>query len=851
MTPAKPGMHQELVEPLREFLESFTQELTEQQFIPAFREEVRLLLAATDRIQESGDTLQQIAAGVERMREVFAPSGTRMLEGVKELEALMKANADDLKVQAETVLGDLLKTHGELEEALRKEAGVLNEQTSVGRETLNRTATEIEERLGALTEKIDGLCRKTETEVSQLSGLGEKIAEGAVAPAPTPTAATAPAETAARVEITEDLQELFSRTESVVAEELSRYQAEVRETLKSSTKENSERLARVDKTIEEALKSVGPRVQEELDSALERLRDQIQTLASVEAEVRRGQEEGESKADAVSDASFKAALSSSENRLLKELAEVRKAGNGRLSATEKAITDLAMDLSDVTEKHTERLFNESVAIKDSLARMDRAIRDSISSDDKIQKQIQDSLSRIDGIASAQQSQSENSYQQSDETRALIHEQSAAHQKSAAENREQLERLHQALSRAEETVAQNSQALIDDSRMQREQIETDLEQLHEKISSRLDDTEARYLEALGKLADDWTETLRALHGEIDTKIQTAADQITRHNRELGGELQERAQRAETIQRDLADEVKRSESAMGERFEALQETTEKFTGAMESHVKAVSGEVGRLRSKQEQQLEVLKEAIRANYDDNAERLRETIEAAYDKFLNQVRTIPQALERYSKFIESLHQNDRLALEQIQSEMGNVLRMQTEKFELLESTTGGMKKVFPLMDKKLEKQGQILEAMRRSQIAADKDLDGLKKGLAESRQETLNFAGDVKGEMKAVENRTNQRFQEHADMLANTFEQLERLQQTDLPSFRQELKNLLVSKFEFIESTQNDQHTAWRSDLMKKLESERKTSRSTSLLLGLLILLAIATQVSLNWSTILEMLP
>ncbi|MBU0691921.1 hypothetical protein KKH18_08910, partial [bacterium] len=146
MTPAKPGMQQDLIEPLREFLESFTQELTEQQFIPAFREELRRLLAALERIQESGDTLQQIATGVDKLREVFAPSGTRMLEGVKELEGLMRNNADGLKSQAEEVLADLLKTHNELENALRAEAGVLQEQTSVSKDTLTRTASEIEER---------------------------------------------------------------------------------------------------------------------------------------------------------------------------------------------------------------------------------------------------------------------------------------------------------------------------------------------------------------------------------------------------------------------------------------------------------------------------------------------------------------------------------------------------------------------------------------------------------------------------------------------------------------------------------------------------------------------------------
>ncbi|MBU1920988.1 hypothetical protein KKG66_09090, partial [bacterium] len=317
------------------------------------------------------------------------------------------------------------------------------------------------------------------------------------------------------------------------------------------------------------------------------------------------------------------------------------------------------------------------------------------------------------------------------------------------------------------------------------------------------------------------------------------------------IQDSNARTETIQKDLANELKRSGSLLDDRFEALQENTKEFTGAMESHVKAVSGEVSKLRSKQEEQLAVLKEAIRANYDDNAERLKQTIEGAYDKFLDQIRTVPQALERYSKFIESLHKNDRLALEAIQNETENILRQQTEKFEEITSTTSGVTKIFPLMDKKLEKQGQILEAMRRSQISQDKEIEALKKGVAESRQETLNFTADVKGEQRAIEVRTENKFDEHSQMLATTFEQLEKLQQTDLPAFRQELKSILTSKFEFIESTQTDRDNAWRKELTSRMEKERKNNQRVFLLLGLLTLLSIATQISLNFDKLVRLLP
>src|SRR5512142_1796840 len=132
MTP-KSGPPSELLEPLQAFLQTFTQELTEQQFVPAFREELRRLVAAIENLQQSEESLQQIARGVDRLREVFAPAGTRMLENVKDLESLMRTNANDLRDRSSQVIKDLLSTHDQLEAALRNEAGLIQEQTSASR----------------------------------------------------------------------------------------------------------------------------------------------------------------------------------------------------------------------------------------------------------------------------------------------------------------------------------------------------------------------------------------------------------------------------------------------------------------------------------------------------------------------------------------------------------------------------------------------------------------------------------------------------------------------------------------------------------------------------------------------
>ena len=176
MTPAKPTPGAELVEPLRQFLESFTQDLTEQQFIPAFREELGKLAEGLDNIQQSGETLQQIAKGVDRLRDVFAPAGTRMLEGVKEIETQMRAGGDQMRAKAEEVLLHLASTHRELDQALRNEAGLLSEQNSSSRETLARISNEIDEKLRSFSAELDGRGRKAEQEVTQLGEVTSRAA---------------------------------------------------------------------------------------------------------------------------------------------------------------------------------------------------------------------------------------------------------------------------------------------------------------------------------------------------------------------------------------------------------------------------------------------------------------------------------------------------------------------------------------------------------------------------------------------------------------------------------------------------------------------------------------------------
>ncbi|MBU1708186.1 hypothetical protein KKB28_09790, partial [bacterium] len=57
----------ELLEPLRAFLESLTDDLTQEKFLPAFREEIAEVRQAFESLSQSQETLEQISHGIDRL----------------------------------------------------------------------------------------------------------------------------------------------------------------------------------------------------------------------------------------------------------------------------------------------------------------------------------------------------------------------------------------------------------------------------------------------------------------------------------------------------------------------------------------------------------------------------------------------------------------------------------------------------------------------------------------------------------------------------------------------------------------------------------------------------------------
>lgn len=825
MTPAKPTPGAELVEPLRQFLETFTQELTEQQFIPAFRGELGKLAEGLDNIQQSGETLQQIAKGVDRLREVFAPAGTRMLEGVKEIELQMRAGGDQMRARAEEVLGQLAATHKELDQALRTEAGLLGEQTSTSRETLNRISGEIDEQLRGFSSKLDNLCRKAEQEINQLSQLSARAIEQQTTPSSAPSE-TAQVQTVAFTG-TAELAELMSRTETTVTEELSRHTQQLRELLSSNTRDHNDRLARIDKTIDDALRAVAPKVQSELDAALARLRDQMDAIVRLEREGIQQQREQQQQheehaqpAPAVDPSVFVSALSGIENRVLREFDELRKSSVNELSEIQKSLSDFALDLADITEKQTERVQNEQQSVKELLVRLERLSKERSTTLANITKQVGENKQQFDQLITQSAQSTNQVVQHFSASLEQINSQSTQLHQLADSADAWFSKLTTLLGHTEEQVGRLLDQHNNESRVTRERIEAGVVELRGRYDGRFDQLLQRSEEIASKLGTDFHGHLETLRHEVDNSMQQMGEVLKSDLQRYDTLLRDQNKQQEATTHGLTAEVSRAANLIDEKlsgFESKREENERFTRAIESHVKVVATEVSALRSKQQETLEVLKEAIRANYDDNATRLKEVIDGAYDQFLEQIRTVPQALDRYAKFVETMHQSNQLALQGISGDTSNILTVAQE----IKSEAETQKKFFPLLNKMMEKHSQMLEAVRRSQSDHDKNFAQVSKTGKDTHDDLAKSLTDVKGELRRIEGAEQAKLTELTQMHMTTYSELENLQRNDLPAFRREVIQLVQSKFEFIENTQAERQSAMRAEMMGRLEAQEQASK------------------------------
>lgn len=821
----------EIVEPLRQFLEKFSQELTEQQFIPAFRDELKRLLGAVDGLQRSETALQQIAQSVEQLKDVFTPAGTRLLEGAKELEEAMRSNSSQIREQAEEVLRDLLDTHTKLESSLRSEAGLVQEHTAVSRESLSRTVSDVEDRLKGLASHLETLCEKMNSEVA--------AAVTATPPPPqsAPTAEAAPVQVA--LGIPDELRELLGRTQEAITERLEEQKREIAENLSQVRSEESQRLLKLDQRISEALSSVGPQIQGELEQAVTRLRDQIQTLILAEMETQKLRPSGDAgSAENVPAAELTSSLAASETRILREIAALQKGQKSEQSDGERLLRELAHGFEDAADQQAARAETETKAIKDSLASLQRLVAQLRESAQQDREQHSAVLTNLDTLVKHQREQQQTAENELQATRSKLDAQAKLLEQKVEEDRNILGQLSAAVNRAEQAAAKAIELSLSDGRAQRDKIENGIKELRDRMDRAQQAEDGRTQDMLRHIAEAWTEALEALRDFVQKTIAGRTDSIITRLEGLDARLAESGQSGGTLQREMQSELRRIGGLFDERLESVKSTTESFTAAMEGHVKAVSGDVAALRSKQDQSLAVLKEAIRANYDESAARLKEVVETAYDSFVKQTSNIPQVIDRFTHLLQSLHQSDQLALQTIGSDTKNVLTLASEKFEVLVTDNAAMKKFFPLLDKKLEKHSNELDMVRKAQVRQDQELEQLPGALSELRQWEDEQLREIRTQLKQMEGDSRESGDQLRAELETVKTEQAAFQNEGLPNFRREVSQLMASKLEFIESTLRERQESLQKAMEQAIERQRVAGKKTFRMVGILIFLSIALQ-------------
>ncbi len=841
MTP-KHAPHQEVIEPLRQFLETLTQELTEHKFIPAFRDELRTLISALENLQHSEESLQQISRGVDRLRELFAPASTRLHEGVKELEGLMKTHVGDLKERSGEILKSVAQTHEQLEASLRTEGELIREQSGKSREAMGRVGAEMESRFTHLTSQLESLFRKFENEADALKNSLPQVIEVQ------PPALQAAPQVSSPVAVTlgDDVREALRKTESVVLEELRRYRKESDKKAEQRNGAHAENWDKIHQLIQESLASVGPKLQDELEAHIAMLRDQMQILITAQADARttaaiqNAASSGDTQpaVPSISPELVTAALHASENRIVQEFAQTKKAITGELSGAKKVLSELEKNFSEAAARQTERIASESEQIRESLRNLDRMLGEGRDNERGARDGMNAIAANVHGLHDSLREQTTLWISKTDQISKHLDQGNQALTGKIEEDRGRFTQITDALQRTEQAATAATDSAVSEGRVQREKIEAGLRDLREQMERKLSDNGGLVTRTLQEVSESWTSNLEQLRIHVEHVLRENVDHITRRMASVEGVLVDRDKSRESFEHDMVSELRRGTSIFDEKFDGLKSSTAAFSTAVESHVKAVAGEVAALRARQDQQLSVLREAIRANYDENAARLKEVIDAGTDHFLKQAVSIPQALERYSHLIQSLHQGDQIALQAIASDARNLLAMSGEKFEILQAETGGMKKLLPLLDRKLEKHTTDIDLVRKAQTVHDRGIEELGLTINGVRDTTERRVAELRASVTEFEQRTLTQFNSTRETAEQIASELRSLQSESLPAFKRELTSQLATKFDFMETTTSEREQALRNEIMQRFELNRKQSNKIYLLIGLLCTLGLSLQ-------------
>lgn len=719
----------ELLEPLKEFLETLSDELTQQKFIPAFRQEIASLRSAFEDLSQSQQTLEQLAHGVDRLREVFAPAGTRLLASVKDLEQLIGQNIAQLQGYAGEMFTNLEQTREELGRSLRSEAELVQESARASRQALTETLTEVEHRLADL--------RRSAPEP-----LGRDVS---LSQHPDISPPGLPATTQG------DFEAEWERLQVVLREGLANFQRQA-----------GERLERLDEAVSTIGSSIGPQVRQEVESALSPLRSHLQSLAEQTIHPAEKKKSGskERSEPELSANSVRHELSVGITSLSQKITELRKEYQDNSSEFRKTLQVTMQRYSEETTAQQKKSSEAAGVVVKSLARLEQLTVES-----------RETLKRSFGETTAHQ-QEKLDLQASKQSASFgkIETQIAHAQEATSAAITQVQRENAAFSKhIEEGFRAIQEGMAAGFNAERSEIET----------------------RVAHLSSEWKAQWS---GKFDNIIAT-----------LG--------RLEKLEEGLAELSNAQDSDRHERRETAE--------TLMAEIGQVSNELVQVRTAQEATPAILKDAANRAYAETQERLRQVIDAGYDRFLQQISSVAQTVERYANLLESLHKSDDLALNTITSDCKSILKVASEEFRNLRENYEALKKIFPLLERRLERQLGEIGAVRRVTETMEKSLEAVGKNLHQAQASLSEMLQDQSGQISDFAQRTAQGFVETAGMLNRVRADLEHLRETTLTTLQREISDFVASKFDFMEKNFEDQQALLKRDLLAQLECERGERR------------------------------
>lgn len=443
--------------------------------------------------------------------------------------------------------------------------------------------------------------------------------------------------------------------------------------------------------------------------------------------------------------------------------------------------------------------------------------------------------------------------------ARLAEEAAAQEKRAQES---FAAVRQSFSRLEQLAIkapQESEKLLRDiaSQQKRElaqHVATEAAH-HEKLEARIAAAQTATLAAIEKAHrenSDFSKRVEKAYQTIQETLQAdfKASQaelealLERFSREWNKQWTDKFHQITTTLSQLS-EIRGQLAQLSEAHAKEAQARDAKAEALQVGFQKVSEGLSQVRAAQEAHPRILKEAVDHAYGETQERLRQVIDAGYDRFLQQISSVAQTVERYANLLESLHKSDELALGSISADCKSLLKLARDEFDYLRSSEEALKKIFPLLERRLERQLGEIGGVRRVADDLEKSLQAVGDTLKQARASLAELLQEQGVQTAELGQRMAAGFREVTNALGQVHADVELLQTSALTALQRELMDFTASKFEFMERALADHQSVVKSELLERLDEERKEWRKSTYWLFALVGFGLLLQLLIYYVT------